>query len=200
MFQRCECISNADTAQLKEIQVRLAGKGKLSDNDLKVYISLLEVLRTLHGKIDYKKWKAPDVEGVLHDLANLTAGDPSHDDDDDMAVPSFAYLHPAITPRTIKYLKIPSIQDRFLDQKVGAEFGMDFAQDEDPINAISDTLQRYPFQSTFNEYLANAEDSGARKICWLIDRTESYPNSSLMTTQLQECAGPALLCFNDGGP
>ncbi|KAF8244236.1 hypothetical protein K440DRAFT_559411 [Wilcoxina mikolae CBS 423.85] len=185
--------------KLKEIQVRLANKEKLSDNDLEVYISLLEALHTLNAKrIDLKQWKAPDVGGVLHDLANLTAGDPSHDDDDNMAVPSFKYLHPSITLSTIKFLKIPTIQDRFLDQKVGAEFGMDFAQDEDPIIAISDTLQRYPFQSTFNEYLANAEDSGARKIRWLIDRTESYPDSSLMTTQLRECAGPALLCFNDG--
>jgi len=165
-------------------------------------VSLLEALPAHGAKIDLKQWKAPDIGGVLHDLADLTAGDPFHDAGQEKAVTNLKFLHPNVTPRTIKFLKISNIQDRFLDQRVGAEFSLDFAQDEDPVTAISDTLQRYPFESTFNEYLANAEDSrSARKICWVVDRTENYPDNddNLITPRLRECAGAALVCYNNGG-
>ncbi|KAF8534251.1 hypothetical protein BDD12DRAFT_943100 [Trichophaea hybrida] len=186
--------------KLREIQNIIARKGKLSDNDLTVFLSLLEALPAYGTKIDPKQWKAPDIEGVLYDLADLTAGDALHDGQE-KAVTNLKFLHPNVSLSTIKALRIPTIQERFLDQRAGAEFGLDFAQHEDPVTAISDTLQRYPFESTFNEYLANAEDSGsAQKIRWVVDRTENYPNDdkNLITPALRECAGAGLVCYNNG--
>lgn len=63
---------------------------------------------------------------------------------------------------------------------------------------IKDSLQRYPIDATFDEYLANAEDSGsATEIAWLID-WGIYANSKVLTPELAAFQGPSLMSWNDG--
>jgi sacsin len=75
----------------------------------------------------------------------------------------------------------------------------EFEQHEKITTRIVDTLDRYPIDNTFREYLANADDTiGTSKISWLLDE-RTHADKSLLTTQLKPLQGPALLVHNDGG-
>ena len=64
---------------------------------------------------------------------------------------------------------------------------------------ITNTLDAYPDNSTFREYLANADDTkGASVISWLLDE-RYHPNEKLLTPELKRFQGPSFLVYNDGG-
>lgn len=139
-------------------------------------------------------FKAPDSTGCLRLLRDLTAGDPGPGEE------GRAILHPGVSLSTIKQLGLPSFHDRRLESLIDTEFE-DFFQHEKFITVITDTLKRYRPSSTFNEYLANAEDCGsATKITWVLDKLGSqiHGESKLINKELQDLQGPALFCFNDG--
>jgi sacsin len=73
----------------------------------------------------------------------------------------------------------------------------EFDQHEQVATGIADTLERYPVEATFKEYLANADDADAREINWLLDSTQ-YPQESLVSPGLSAYQGSALLVHNDG--
>jgi hypothetical protein len=57
------------------------------------------------------------------------------------------------------------------------------------------TLDRYTEESTFKEYLANADDFvSAKELNWLIDEG-SHAKQSLLTKELQDYQGPAPFVF-----
>lgn len=139
-------------------------------------------------------FKAPDNNGRFHVLSELTAGDPGNTDTDGLQI-----LHQGISLDTAKQLGLVTFQDRFLQSLNDPDFEEDFAQRESPMAVINDTLKRYPIRRTFNEYLANAEDSAsASKICWILDESDDYPKTGLLSQELAEFQGPALFCYNDG--
>lgn len=164
--------------------------------DLKVFVALLGVVALQFGDSDFTSWKAPDINGSLRALSELTAGTVSGDAD----AMNIHFLHQTIPPAVVRAIGIPTIQERFLEETVGPEFVQDYEQSEDLTTVISDTLKRYSSRRTFNEYLTNAEDSGsAHEIHWILDQTELYERADLITKELEECHGPSLMCFNDGG-
>lgn len=180
------------SSQLKELQDRLAAKEPLSGNDLRVALFIVKEVGARFAEEDLDGFKAPDSKCLLLPLGDLTAGDPGPDDADR------AILHQEVSLETIKQLSIVTFQNRSLDSLVDLNFEGDFAQRESPATAISDTLERYGANTTFNEYLANAEDSGsATKITWILDNSE-YKKEKLISKELEKAQGPALFCFNDG--
>jgi hypothetical protein len=75
----------------------------------------------------------------------------------------------------------------------------EFDQRESVTTQIADTLDRYPVETTFREYLANADDtSGATRVSWLLDERQ-HACQSLLTPEMEKLQGPALLVYNDGG-
>jgi hypothetical protein len=189
--QCCDTIRTNVSSQLKELQDKLADKGPLNDNDLRVALFIVKEVGARFAEEYLDGFKAPDSECLLLPLKDLTAGDPGPDDADQ------AVLHQEISLETIKQLKIATFQNRSLDSLVDPNF--EFAQRESPVTAISDTLNRYGAATTFNEYLANAEDSGsATKITWILDNSEGYSVEKLIDKGLEKAQGPALFCFNDG--
>jgi sacsin len=72
----------------------------------------------------------------------------------------------------------------------------EFDQREQITTRISDTLDRYPVESTFREYLANADDAGATEINWLLDE-RSHTTQGLLTEEMAQVQGPALLVHNN---
>jgi sacsin len=63
---------------------------------------------------------------------------------------------------------------------------------------ISDTLTYYLVESTFKEFLANADDcKSAKQLNWLLDERQ-HPRQYLLTEELREFQGPALVVHNDG--
>jgi sacsin len=75
----------------------------------------------------------------------------------------------------------------------------EFDQRENVTTRIADTLDRYPVESTFREYLANADDAkGASRISWLLDE-RVHPHANLLTPEMELFQGPAFLVHNNGG-
>lgn len=185
--------------KLRELHDFLAPKRSLGPKDLGLFISLLEAFAERFPREDLTTLSAPDASGVLWRLTEITVGD-SDAYRDDPLMKGLVFAHPKISPEVTKCLKIPTVQERYLEQMVGPEFIQGFEQEQDLQSLISDTLQRYPLESTFSEYLTNAEDCGAAsKIHWVADGTERYPAKELIAAELSECQGPALFCHNDGG-
>ena len=56
----------------------------------------------------------------------------------------------------------------------------EYDQKENVASRIADTLDRYPLETTFNEYLSNADDAGASNLDWLIDARE-HTTKDLLT-------------------
>lgn len=183
-----------------KLQDKLAAKGVLSETDLKVALFTVKEVGRRFSEEELGNFKAPDNSGSLRLLKYLTAGDPGPED---ITAPGTeaerAILHPEISEVTIKQLRLPTFHARLLELLNDPDFEDDFSQRESSITMIKDTLKRYTPSSTFNEYLANAEDCGSAKtISWVLDHTESYGGTKLLVDKLQEVQGPALFCCNDG--
>ncbi len=126
----------------------------------------------------------------INDLGNLTPKGKVH------------LTHPDIPIKTINNLGIVGLRDRMIKglldiQDVDEED--EFEQRESVVSRIIDTLERYPIETTFKEYLANADDAkGASRISWLYDGRE-HPRVELLTTDMGRFQGPAFLAHNDAG-
>lgn len=162
----------------------------LEADELRLVTKLLAQVTRRYPDGDFSSFKVPDADGYMQSIDVLTAdfsNDPNERD--------LKFLHRDVTTGTSQALKIPTSKDRMLQSLANSE---DFAQEEDSIEMIKDSLQRYPIESTFNEYLANAEDSGsASEISWLIDWA-TYDNRRVLTPELALFQGPSLLSYNDG--
>ena len=146
-------------------------------------------------------FKAPDQDGVMRTLSELTGSG----SDASISLRNRPTLHPRISESTIKKLGLPTVEDRILASLNDPCFEQDFSQTQSPKAVIRDTLQRYSVESTFSEYLANAEDcideegKTATRIDWMIDHSTNYPTEKLITPELKTVQGEALFCHNDGG-
>jgi sacsin len=107
--------------------------------------------------------------------------------------------HPEIPLGTIRKLGIGMLSEKLIKGMLEIEDQEDeFEQQESVTTRIADTLERYTVESTFREYLANADDAqGASQISWLLDQ-RTHPGDKLLTPELAQLQGPALLTYNDG--
>lgn len=176
----------------------------MTGTDLEAAIFIVKDVGRRFPKEELGNFKAPDDSGSLRLLKYLTAGDPGPEEYRDITAPDTeaaerGILHPGIPEITIKQLHLPTFHARLLEFLSDPDFDDDFSQRESSITVIKDTLKRYTPSSTFNEYLANAEDCGsAKEISWILDHTENYSGTKLLVERLQEVQGPALFCYNDG--
>ena len=110
--------------------------------------------------------------------------------------------HPNIPKRYAMKLGIEFLQSRLMKGKLEIEDIDDedeFEQHEEVADRIADTLSRYSIESTFREYLANADDTaGTSRISWLLDE-RAHADKRLVDPQLKSFQGPALLVYNNGG-
>ncbi|CUS15647.1 unnamed protein product, partial [Tuber aestivum] len=190
--------------QLKELQDRITIEGPLSKQDLEVALYIVEQVAKRHnskkGQDLISGFKAPDQDGVMRTFSELTAGG----SDIPLSLENRSTLHPRISESTIKKLGLPTAEDRILASFNDPCFEQDFSQTQSPKAVIRDTLQRYSVESTFSEYLANAEDcmdeegKTATRIDWMIDHSTEYPTEKLITQDLGAVQGKALFCYNDG--
>jgi sacsin len=110
------------------------------------------------------------------------------------------FTHPDIPHAVAAKLRIEPLSERVKkgELELGDEDDEDeFDQREAVATGIADTLERYPVEATFKEYLANADDAKANEISWLLDSRE-HPRVSLVAPGLSAYQGPALLVHNDG--
>ena len=171
----------------------------LDESDLKIVISSLEIAVRLYEQSELTDMLVPDSQNVLRSLSDIVYGDRNVSG----AVANFNFTHPEMSTKVIEGLGVEKSLSRAtrLDIEFEDEDEDEYTPREKLTTVISDTLGRYSIESTFSEYLANAEDCGAEKICWILDecRNGNHDSSALLTPELKPYQGPALMVHNDGG-
>lgn len=192
-------VGDEDVLLVQDDLRTVAQSGPLSDEDLDVAIALLEI--TTHSGSDTKVLTSvliPDTEKRLRARVDVVCGDRNVAG----KIASFNFVHPRLSPYLIQRLDIEKSIARAIRLEIDFE-----DEDEDEYTPreklstiISDTLSRYPIESTFGEFLANANDCGATEISWVLDECVggSYESSTLLDEGLKCLQGPALFVFNDG--
>ncbi|KAL8934658.1 MAG: hypothetical protein Q9211_005115 [Gyalolechia sp. 1 TL-2023] len=191
-------VGDEDILLVQDDLRNIAQSGPLSDGDLDVAVALLEIA-TYAGN-NPKSLSAvliPDTEKKLRPRADIVYGDRNVAG----KIASFNFVHPRLSPDLIRRLDIEKSIARAIRLEIDFE-----DEDEDEYTpreklstTISDTLSRYPIESTFGEFLANANDCGATQISWVLDdcATGVYESSTLLDEELKCLQGPALFGFND---
>jgi len=188
---------NVQPDDLLKVQMILETKPQLEDPDIGVAIEILNFAsrfpRESLGRI--KVIDETRVFREVHDIAYNDLGLLKSKTKVNIA-------HPDIPIKTLKALGIDSSRDRLIKGMLEIEDVDDedeFEQRESVTTRITDTLDRYPIETTFNEYLANADDAnGTSKISWLLDK-RNHPSNRLLTPELKQFQGASLLVHNDGG-
>lgn len=171
----------------------------LSESYLRVIVSSLQIATRLYKASELTTILVPDTEGVLRNLSDIVHGDRNTTGD----IAAFHFTHPAISEEIVQKLDIENSLARAT--RLAIEFEDEDEDEYTPreklTTIISDTLCRYPIESTFNEYLANADDCKATKMSWVLDCCDEgpYESTELLTPDLKSMQGPALFAHNDGG-
>ena len=179
--------------------LKASNTGPLEGPNLDVAISSLEIAVRLLGGHENPDILVPDTGSTLRALSDIVYRDHN------MAgkIAEFNFTHPSISTDLIQRLGIEHSLARATRLEIDFE-----DEDEDEYTPreklstiISDTLGRYPVDSTFNEFLANADDCHATRISWVLDRCEngSHESLALLTSELKSLQGPALFMHNDQG-
>ena len=182
--------------QYVQESLNTSDQGHLDDGDLHIAIATLEI----SAKLGYnpRELRIPDTTSTLRNLSDIVHGDRIVRGD----ISSFNFTHPRVSGYLIKRLEIENSFERAirLDIDFDDEDEDEYTQRESLTTVISDTLGRYPIETTFNEFLANADDAGATKISWTIDACLGGPHKSdsLLAPELGDFQGAALIAYNDG--
>lgn len=182
--------------QLLEIQQQMESTSSLTHAALKVALEITTLI-SLDTTSSFANFKIPSDSCVLISIKDIAFNDLGFVD-----LPDKTHLtHPGISREIADRLHVEPLSERILKGDLGiSDFDEEeFDQREEVTDGIRDTLERYPKESTFHEYLANADDCGnASKVNWLLDET-TYAGRSLITPELAQYQGPSLLVHNDGG-
>lgn len=173
-----------------------SSQGQLNDSDLHIAIATLEISARLgHNPTELQ---IPDTTSTLRDLSEIVHGDRNVRGD----ISSFNFTHPRVSEDLIQRLGIENSFERAIKLDIDFEDGDEdeYTQRESLTTVICDTLGRYPIETTFNEFLANADDAGATKISWTIDECQAGPHGSdsLLAPDLKPFQAAALISYNDG--
>jgi sacsin len=184
-----------DLGRLHDVQNALESKGALKGADLDVAVEIARIWGSQSSK-SFDNLKVPDDAGMLVDVDSLVFNDAPWISEVNRAI-----AHPNLSRADADRLKMQPLSNLLRNGDLGiSDFDEDeFDQREEVADGIKDTLDRYTRESTFHEFLANADDCGsASMVNFLFDGT-TYNTERLLTTELNSVQGPALLVHNDGG-
>ena len=181
---------------IQELQTRLTSGCPLDASDVSLAIASLEVALALPG-FDRAKLAIPDTVGTMRSLTEVVHGEPVVDGQ----LAEFHYTSARVSNDLAERLELESCYERALrlSIEIGEEDDDEFTPREKLADIISDTLGRYPVGSTFNEFLANADDAGATGVFWTVNdapQQDATPGTSL-TPELQDHNGPSIIVHND---
>lgn len=178
------------------VQSKLEAKEALGEDDIAVAIRLLD-LACRYPRDSLRELKVITEAAKLVPIQDVNYQEPGSPFRPKEEV---VLAHPGISRRTIEKLHIVSLRDRVINGLLDIEDleeEDEFDQRESTTTRIVDTLDRYPIETTFKEYLANADDAeGASKISWMFDDRE-HPTNHLLTENMKPFQGPALLVHNN---
>jgi hypothetical protein len=110
------------------------------------------------------------------------------------ALPSSFPAHPDITERMAKVFGL-SFFSGFQLKKLNIDEDDDMV--EDLTDRIRGVLRDYHSEQAFTEFLANAEDAGARRFAMALDTCRSFGTKRLLTKSMGAYQNEALIIFND---
>jgi sacsin len=185
-----------DIEDLLRIQKEFQGKAPLGETDTSVAIEIIKLAAT------FDRDQLSNLMIVTTTRSLCAIEEATYDDLGPLSLVQGAvnYAHSDIPHGTISKLCIEPLSERVKKGQLGLADVNDedeFDQREEVATGIADTLDRYPVEATFKEYLANADDARATEVNWLLDRRQ-HPQLSLLTPELAKYQGPALLVHNDG--
>ena len=175
-------------SDLLAILSKLPTDALLEEKDIAVVLRILQHIS--RSDIDPSCLLVPDTNSHLHTLKEYTS------------TPTL-FGHPDLSPEfTFKY-QIPRIGDdtAFIKHlNGGTDVFEDYFQQESMTTRIRNTLKDYSLSTSFNEFVANAEDCGsATKLSWFLDsETTCFPTRDLCSPDLAAWQTPALYVYNDG--
>jgi sacsin len=181
--------------QLRNVLNSLDSRNPLNEEDLDVAVEVAWIWgaqfpESVHGL------RVPDTNRVLVGVGDLVFNDTPW-----VSAGERASVHPKVSRVSAEQLKIEPLSELVRNGDLGITDPDDdeFYQREEVADGIRDTLDRYTRQSTFHEYLANADDCGsATQVNFLFDGA-NYGKKHLLTKELQDLQGPSLLIHNNGG-
>jgi sacsin len=185
-----------DLDDLVMVQENFAADEPLNETDIPIAIEVIK-LGSAFPRKNSSVLKILDETGRLRAMEDVTF----HDRPLSTITGTFHSTHPDIPTSVIKNLQIEPLSDRIRKGELGIADADDdeFDQQEDVPTRISDTLTYYSVESTFKEFLANADDcKSAKQLNWLLDERQ-HPRKYLLPKELGEFQGPALVVHNDGG-
>lgn len=189
-----------DLLRVQSMVVKSTQSGKLSNENLSVVVSLLEISTRLQGDSKASSLiMIPDTEGKLRSRAEIVCGDRAVAG----KAASFSFVNPKISPDLVEHLGLENAYARAT--RLGIEIedidDDEYAPRESLTTTISDTLGRYTIDSTFSEFLANANDCGATQVSWILDDCAhgTHESTALLSEELKDLQGSALFVYNTGG-
>lgn len=183
---------NPGLSRLKRLIDDLDQGGILGRSDLDLAVDAILLATELYPHGDFTKFKAPDHTNTLRDISTLTVGKPEYYEAE------LFFLHSRIPQQSISVLGVPTLDQRQLDVvETHSDQGPESA--ETRVAIIRNTMGHFPAECTFNIYLGNVENSGtATNVGWILDRSGVWDKISILTEELSDTMGPALLCWSDG--
>ena len=184
-------------ANLLDVQKILQSKLPLDDSDVAVAVETLRLASR------FPTDSLADLK-VLSKAGDFCLVQDINYDDLGALIPKeeVSLTHPDVPFQLAKRLGIELLSERLMKgmlEIADIDDEDEFEQQEDVSTRITNTLGRYPIETTFREYLANADDTpDASKISWLLD-DRTHSGGKLLTPELGDFQGPALLVHNDGG-
>ena len=189
-------VSHAPSAeQFVEFISALQSTEPLSSNSMDKVITALERLRSRFPEFISSSLLVPDVHQMLVCVDQFNPADGK-------SGKSIQYAHPRVPKDIVYQYDIPQLEDdlavfRHLN---GPDIFEEYCQQEDFVTRISTALNEVSLWSTFNEFVANAEDCGsATQFSWILDSENAqYPSEAILCEGLRAWQTPALYSYNDG--
>lgn len=160
-------------------------------NDFDVIINILTSLS--HCEHNYStELRLPATDGQLYRMEEFrVSGDTN-----------LLYAHPTVPESLAFKYGIPQTKRdlAFIEHLNSWDIFEEYGQEEQLTTRIFSALQDYSLSTTFNEFIANAEDCGnATQVSWYLDSEDTkYPTEALLCRELQEWQTPSLFVYNDG--
>lgn len=178
------------------LNVQKTLQSPLSESEVSVSINILKLVTTF-PKDCWPSFKVPSKDAELFNIDEVVFNDIGPQ----TFTKGYSSTHPDIPLDLVFKLGIEPLSERVSKGKLGIadeDEDDEFDQREEVTTGIADTLGRYPIDTTFKEYLANADDAHAESLNWLLDG-RTFSIKSLLTPEMANLQGPSLLVHNDGG-
>ena len=173
---------------LVNILSKLSTDQTLEATELDISIKILHRVQWFDD-IDSSQLRIPSMDGRLYPLNEFS---PS----------KHVFAHPRVPEAFAFKYQIPRVHDdaAFLQHLSGTDVFEDYCQEEQITTRIANTLKEYSLSTSFNEFIANAEDCGsATRVSWYLDAEDiRFPSGNLFSEELSAWQTPSLYVYNDG--